>query len=177
MKTVELYKFKEINGKWQEYWVRRLTFEPYEYTPANVAYLGEKIKELHQKYKPSHYRKKLVPSKDKNPMYGFCYPATQALFYLFDTDQLIPMRGVDYRNEYHWWLQEGENIIDITADQYYNVGETPPYGNGKKGQWYAWKKQPSMSSLNIIASVHPNVNDESVYIYKDDHIHHNPLFS
>ena len=86
------------------------------------------------------------------------------------------MRGVDYRNEYHWWLQDGEIILDITADQYYNVGQVPPYDNGKRGQWYAWKKQPSMSSLNLIVSVHPNVNDKSVYIYKDGNTHHNPLF-
>ena len=176
MKTVELYKFKGINGHWHEYWVRRVSFDPYEYNDANVTLLSDMMKDLWQKYKPAHYNK-LPPSKKVNPMYGYCYPATQALYYLLDTDKLIPMRGVDYRNEYHWWLQDGEKILDITADQYYLVGEKPPYENGKKGEWYAWRKQPSMSALNLIVDIlSPNVKDEQVYIHKEEYTHPNPLF-
>ena len=177
MKTIELYKFKEINGHWQEYWVRRLTFQPYRYTPENVEYLMDSVKDHWQKYKPAHY-KKLPPSKKFNPMYGYCYPSTQALFYLLDTDRLVPMKALDYRNEYHWWLQDDTKIIDATADQYYIVGETPPYRYGKKGEWYAWRKQPSMSSFNLIVDIlYPNIKEEKVYIHKNEYIHSNPLFS
>lgn len=177
MKTVELYKYKEINGHWHEYWVRRLTFEPIPYTDANVGILTEKMKDLGQKYKSFTY-KKLIPSKSYNPMYGYCYPSTQALYYLFDTDKLVPMKGTDYRKEIHWWLQDDKKIIDITAEQYYNVGQVPPYDNGKKGEWYAWRKQPSMKAFDLIVNImSPNISDKSVYIHKEEYIHHNPLFS
>ena len=82
---------------------------------------------------------------------------------LMDTDKLIPMSGIDYRNDTHWWLQDGETIYDVTADQYYSVGQKPPYDTGKRTQWYGWKQRPHQRSLNLIMKVLDSMNDSYTY--------------
>jgi hypothetical protein len=156
MKVVELFSYKEIEGKWQPYKVRRLSFVPLEYNDTNVQWASEKILE---KLNPSYLTKRYVEENKWNPTYGHCYHTTQAMFYMFDTDRLVPMRGEDTRNEYHWWLQDGKKVIDPTADQYFRRNEKPPYDKGKKGQWYAWRRQPSSRSFRLIVNVLGNVND------------------
>ena len=74
-----------------------------------------------------------------NRFYGHCYHATQGLYYLIDTDELVSYSGTDYRGEKHWWLQHGETVYDCTAEQYWEVHENPPYETGKKTKWYGWK--------------------------------------
>jgi hypothetical protein len=70
-----------------------------------------------------------------------------------NTDKLVPMSGKDYRDDYHWWLQDGERIYDVTADQYYTVGKLPPYQNGKKGRWYGYQQRPHQRSLDLMVRV------------------------
>ena len=70
-----------------------------------------------------------------------------------DTDKLQPMSGKDYRDEIHWWLQDGDKIYDLTAEQYYTVGKIPPYHHGKKSKWYGWKGRPHQRSLNLMVRV------------------------
>lgn len=69
-----------------------------------------------------------------NPMYGHCYVASDALYHLLGGKDAgyTPMVGVDDDGVRHWWLRgpDGE-ILDVTADQYYSVGKTPPYARGK----------------------------------------------
>ena len=100
-------------------------------------------------------RKKLLYPNDilTNKMYGHCYHASQALFYLIDTDKLVPMSGEDYREEKHWWLQDGENVYDVTAEQYFSVGKEPPHDKGKKSKWYGWKQRPQQISLDLMVRV------------------------
>lgn len=170
MKVVELFSYKEINGKWQPYKVRRLSFVPLEYNDKNIEWASNQILEkLDQSYLSERY----IEENKWNPTYGHCYHTTQAMFYMFDTDLLVPMRGEDSRNEYHWWLQDEKKVVDPTANQYYNRSEIPPYENGKKGQWYAWKRQPSARAFRLIVNVLGNVTDSTETIVND---HHNPLF-
>jgi hypothetical protein len=70
-----------------------------------------------------------------------------------NTDKLVPMSGKDYRDEYHWWLQDGENVYDLTAEQYYTVGKLPPYHNGKPSKWYGWGQRPHQRSLDLMIRV------------------------
>ena len=70
-----------------------------------------------------------------------------------DTDTLVPMKGKDYRGETHWWLQDDDKIYDVTADQYYSVGQTPPYESGKKSKWYGWKQRPQQITLDLMKRV------------------------
>jgi len=100
-------------------------------------------------------RKKLMYPDDikTNPFYGHCYHASQALFYLMNTDQLIPMSAEDYRGEKHWWLQNGDRVYDITAGQYYFANKFPPHEFGKKSKWYGWKGRPQQISLDLMVKV------------------------
>ena len=91
--------------------------------------------------------------KGVNKYYGHCYHSSQALYYLIDTDKLVPMSGEDYRGEKHWWLQHGDNVYDCTAEQYLDKGELPPYNTGKKTNWYGWKQRPQQVSLNLMKTV------------------------
>ena len=70
-----------------------------------------------------------------------------------DMDSLVPMSGEDYREEKHWWLQCDDTIYDCTADQYYSVGQEPPYNKGKKSKWYGWKERPQQISLELMIRV------------------------
>jgi hypothetical protein len=146
MKIVVRHSYKD--GEISE--TRILRFLPFYYT--------EKITEsvmnvIRIQLSPDLLTKKYREENVTNPMYGHCYHSTQALFYLLDTDRLVPMSGIDYRNDTHWWLQDGETIYDVTADQYYSVGQVPPYATGKKTAWYGWKQRPHQRSLNLMMKV------------------------
>ena len=146
MRTIERHKYqgqKIIK-------TRRLTFDPYRYSQNNVALVMGLIR---RNLTPNLLSPKYRDENLKNPTYGHCYHSTQAMYYLMDTDRLQPMSGVDYRGDIHWWLQDGELIYDITAEQYYTVGKLPPYHNGKKSQWYGWKGRPHQRSLNLMVRV------------------------
>lgn len=146
MKAVERhrYKDKEISH------TRRLTFNPYEYTEKNMSLVMGLIR---HHLTPDLLTPKYREENQLNPTYGHCYHSSQALFYLMNTDQLIPMCGKDYRDDYHWWLQNGKRIYDITAEQYYSVGKLPPYENGKPSKWYGWKQRPHQRSLDLMIRV------------------------
>lgn len=146
MKTVERPRSKD-NKTFQ---VRKITFEPFRYSEHNMCLVMGLIK---RNLTPDLLTPKYRPENQTNPTYGHCYHSTQALFYLMNTDRLVPMSGKDYRGEYHWWLQDGENIYDLTAEQYYTVGRLPPYHSGKKSKWYGWGQRPHQRSLDLMIRV------------------------
>lgn len=146
MKTVERHRYE--NGSIIQ--TRKLSFEPYKYSENNLCLvMGLIRKNLTPDLLTPRYRK----DNETNPTYGHCYHSTQALFYLMDTDKLIPMSAKDYRGEKHWWLQDGERIYDVTAEQYYSIGKLPPYENGKPSKWYGWKGRPHQRSLDLMVRV------------------------
>lgn len=146
MKTVERHRY---NNK-QIFQTRRLTFQPYRYSEANMSLVMGLIK---RNLTPDLLTPKYREENKINPMYGHCYHSTQALFYLMDTDLLVPMSGLDYRGDYHWWLQNEDRIYDLTAEQYYCVDKLPPYHNGKKSKWYGWGQRPHQRSLDLMVRV------------------------
>ena len=157
MKTVERPRRKDK----KIFELRKLSFEPYKYTEDNMNLVMGLIRNnLTPDLLSTRYRSGNVT----NPMYGHCYHSTQALYYLMDTDLLIPMSGIDYRDDYHWWLQDRDKIYDVTSEQYYSVGQQPPYETGKKDKWYGWGKRPHQRSLNLIVRVlgKDNVIDEAL---------------
>ena len=91
-----------------------------------------------------------------NKFYGHCYHSTQALYYLIDTDRLVPMSGEDYRGEKHWWLQDGDKIYDATVNQYLDKKQDPPYNEGRKSKWYGWKQRPHQITLELMKRVLTN---------------------
>jgi hypothetical protein len=146
MRTLERHKYQgsEIIK------TRRLTFDPYKYSEYSMCLVMGLIR---RNLTPNLLSPKYREENLKNPTYGHCYHSTQAMYYLVDTDRLQPMSGVDYRGDIHWWLQDGELIYDITAEQYYTVGKLPPYHNGKKSKWYGWKGRPHQRTLNLMVRV------------------------
>jgi len=100
-----------------------------------------------------HKRLLFPDDKGVNMYYGHCYHASQALFYLIDTDELDSMSAEDYRGEKHWWLQHNETVYDCTAEQYWSVNQNPPYDVGKKTKWYGWKGRPQQVTLDLMKQV------------------------
>ena len=147
MKTVERHRYKDK----KIFETRRLVFEPYDFSPVNMCRVMGLIQ---QNLKPELLKRKKLKYKD-NPTqyYGHCYHATQALYYLIDTDRLVPMSGEDYRGEKHWWLDDNGNTYDCTAEQYWTVGKLPPYHVGKKSKWYGWQQRPQQVSLDLMVKV------------------------
>ena len=147
MKTVERHSYD--GSKITK--TRRLVFEPYEFSSANMCLVTGLIQ---KNLTPDLLKRKKLKYKD-NPTqyYGHCYHATQALYYLMNTDKLVPMSGEDYRGEKHWWLQNDDNIYDCTAEQYLTVGKLPPYHVGKKSKWYGWQQRPQQVSLDLMVKV------------------------
>ena len=156
MKIVVRHSYKD--GEISE--TRSLRFLPFFYTHKITESIMNVIR---IQLSPDLLTKKYREENVTNPMYGHCYHSTQALFYLLDTDRLVPMSGIDYRNDTHWWLQDGETIYDVTADQYYSVGQVPPYSTGKKTAWYGWKQRPHQRSLNLMMKVLYECNIEYCY--------------
>jgi hypothetical protein len=74
-------------------------------------------------------------ARAENPMRGKCYPASIALLeYLGGTKSGYHLcRGQCPNGETHYWVETlaGE-ILDPTARQYTDFGQTPPYRNSKR---------------------------------------------
>jgi len=147
MKTVERHKYdgNTIIA------TRTLEFDPFPYM--HIRDVMEKVRIF---LTPDILKKKKLKFPDdviKYPKYGHCYHASQALYYLMDTNSLIPYSGVDYRDEKHWWLQDGDVIYDCTDDQYWVKSKWPPYDTGKPSKWYGWKQRPQQLTFDLMVKV------------------------
>lgn len=95
----------------------------------------------------------------KNPLFGHCYVASEALYHLIRSlsfnDHLLeykPCRGRDSDNITHWWLQDNEGkILDPTAEQYTSQSKVPPYHKGLRGPFLT--RIPSKRALIVIERV------------------------
>ena len=146
MKTIERHRYK--NKK--IFQTRTLTYNPYPMTEIESV-MGLIASNL----KPEMVSKKYREENSSNFMFGHCYHSSQALFHLMDTDVLEQRTAIDYHDEAHWWLVDTttDKVYDITVDQYYHVGQIPPYVDGKKKPWYGWKQRPHQRTLNLMVRV------------------------
>ena len=151
MKKVERHRYKDK----KIFQTRTLTFEPYSYDE-----IGTVIEKIQDNLSSDFLKgKKVLMYPDDittNKYYGHCYHSSQALYYLIDTDRLVPMSGEDYRGEKHWWLQDEDKIYDATANQYLDKKQKPPYNEGKKSKWYGWKQRPHQITLELMKRVLTN---------------------
>tara|TARA_E500000318_G_C3384824_1_gene143628 strand:+ start:29 stop:520 length:492 start_codon:yes stop_codon:yes gene_type:complete len=148
-KVVERHRYRDK----EVFETRRLVFNPYDYTEKNMCLV---IGLIERNITSDLIKRKKLMYRDDvkfNKMYGHCYHASQALYYLIDTNQLKPMSAEDYRGEKHWWLQNGDRIYDATESQYYSVGKLPPHEKGKKSKWYGWQQRPQQISLDLMVRV------------------------
>ena len=146
MKTVERNRYDgdKIFEK------RILTYEPYSYD--EIEDVIEKIQENLSGDLLKGKRLKYATDVQKYKYYGHCYHSSQALFFLIDTDKLVPMSAIDWRDEKHWWLQDDTKIYDVT-EEYYCRSKVPPHSSGKKSAWYGWKQRPQQISLDLMKRV------------------------
>ena len=108
---------------------------------------------------PDLLKKKYRTENKNNPMFGHCYGATEALYYLlkeYDESEkhqdFKPCRGRDQRGIVHWWLQDDHGgILDPTSEQYTKVGLKPPYEKGRRGGFLT--KEPSKRASTVILRV------------------------
>ena len=148
MKIVERNRY---NDKGQVFQKRVLTFEPYSFDQIESV-----IKKIQENLSGDLLKGKRLKYADDVKLYqyyGHCYHSSQALFFMMDTDKLIPMSAVDWRGEKHWWLQCEDKIYDVTEDQYYSRSKTPPHTSGKKSVWYGWKQRPQQITLDLMVRV------------------------
>ena len=148
MKIVERNRY---NDEGQVFQKRVLTFEPYSFDQIESV-----IKKIQENLSGDLLKGKRLKYADDVKLYqyyGHCYHSSQALFFMMDTDKLIPMSAVDWRGEKHWWLQCEDKIYDVTEDQYYSRSKTPPHASGKKSVWYGWKQRPQQITLDLMVRV------------------------
>lgn len=82
---------------------------------------------------------KWVKQNEKNPMFGHCHHATACLQNIFTPKEITTYHALDMDGVYHWWAKDNSGkIIDLTADQYYSVGKTPPYYKGVRRSPLGW---------------------------------------
>ena len=56
---------------------------------------------------------------DKNLTRGWCYLATATLHRFFYKQFVLFRNTCEYSDDdYHWWLQDGKRVIDLTEEQY-----------------------------------------------------------
>ena len=143
-----------------KYW-NVLKYQKFLYTTKNVQICRREIlNNLETSFLSKLYRNHNVG----NPLYGFCYLATQTMFYLFQTKHLSPWSGVDYLGNIHYWLQDeitGE-IIDLTVSQYDQLSCDPPYVTGKKRKWYGFRPFPQMRTLDLMQKIQPDAKRSKV---------------
>lgn len=68
------------------------------------------------------------------PVTGHCALATetlQALLYECGQTQWKARVAQDPEGGTHWWLTDGQNILDPTLEQYTHYDEEPPYDAGR----------------------------------------------
>ena len=121
------------------------------YDPDNLKTVSELIRQnLTEKYLTE-------PFQPDNPLRGFCYVATQAIYYLMDTDRLESWSGVDASSVTHWWLADRDTgeIIDLTADQYSVLDFDPPYDVGRKRTWYGFRPFIQKRTMDLIHQIQP----------------------
>jgi len=115
-----------------------------------LSHLVEKVK---MGLSPDLLKKRYREQNVGNPMFGHCYIATEALFYLLNDKRYVPTRGRDDAGIVHWWLTDKHTgqILDPTADQYRSKGLEPPYSKGKGGGFLT--KEPSQRCVQLLKKI------------------------
>ena len=131
-------------------WIMK--YKQYRY-PDDLEMVSNKIiSHLELKFCPPRYREMNLG----NPLFGHCYHATQAMYFFFQDANLKAMSAkCQGPAEQHWWLQDGDKIIDVTAEQYDAFDFDPPYDKGKETKWYGWHHRPHRKTQNLMKLVQP----------------------
>jgi hypothetical protein len=150
---LERHKYRKRGDEWFAFKTWILEYDTYEYTPENVKLVSDMIR---KKLSPKFLSTQFKEDNQTNPMFGHCYHSTQALYYFLKCDILESYSGKDSLGNTHWWLQDGSEIIDVTAAQYDLIPCDPPYEVGKRTKWYGWHHRPHKRSMELMKLVQPS---------------------
>ena len=93
---------------------------------------------------PKKWRKR----NSVNLMFGHCHTASVCLQKVFGTENIKLYRAKDDNDIWHWWcVDKNGELIDLTADQYYKMGRTPPYEQGEKASMLGWGYKKRVEEL------------------------------
>ena len=151
---VEHKKYIKLGPSNYEVWASWiLKYEQYSY-PDDLERVSKHIvNNLQTKMCPPRYRELNLG----NALFGHCYHATQAMYYFFkDANLKVMSAKCDGPAQQHWWLQDGDTIIDVTAGQYDAFDFAPPYDKGKESKWYGWKNRPHRKTQDLMLLVQPS---------------------
>lgn len=115
----------------------------------------ELIRQLQCHLTPDLLKPEFRDKSPRNPLYGHCYVASEALYHLLGGRAAgwRVHRARDEAGVVHWWLEDGEgNRLDPTAGQYVSLGRPPPYDKGKRGTWLTGER-PSRRAAELIRRV------------------------
>lgn len=130
-----------------------LEYEQYSYPDDLETVSTLIVNNLSDKMCPPRFREE----NQRNRLFGHCYHATQALYYFFQDSNLKAMSArCEGPAGQHWWLQDNDKIIDITAEQYDAYDFDPPYDKGKESKWYGWKNRPHRKTQDLMLLVQPS---------------------
>lgn len=117
----------------------------------------ELISIIQSELSPDLLKKEYRHRNKSNPMFGHCYVASEALYYLvneMEPDKYRPFHGKDKEGIVHWWLQNGVERLDPTAEQYTSQGKAPPYQVGRAGSFLT--RNPSKRARILLQRVYNN---------------------
>ena len=142
MKTIERHQFSQSSRFRDISSTYRLTFAPYDYKNEIQKLLVLVRNQLTEDILTKDWR-----NRQRQGLEGFCVPCSQAI------QSLLNIRSDSYQGrlgkDWHWWLQVGDEIIDIV---YEKSGEYE-HSLGKKRQWYGWKHQIQIRSIKLVKRV------------------------
>jgi hypothetical protein len=93
----------------------------------------------------------------RNPLYGMCYTASEAIYHLSE-DPLEPycLRFASWKDATHWYLKHAETgqIIDVTASQFPAVDFYSLYDMGRRRAFLT--KEPSKRAGHVLDRIDRN---------------------
>ena len=85
-----------------------------------------------------------------HPLSGHCYTASEALYYLWGKENGYGPHRTELETEIgvvsHWYLSDGEKVIDVTAAQF--KGLAVPYCDGRRAGFLT--KRPSKRAQEVM---------------------------
>jgi hypothetical protein len=123
--------------------------------------MKEIIEAIKKSLTPDLLKKRYREENSINPMFGHCYVASEALYHILNKpSRYQPVHGRDEVGIVHWWIvdKETNEIIDVTADQYFSVGKIPPYSVGRRGSFLT--NLPSKRCIVVMDRVKSIIGDD-----------------
>lgn len=107
--------------------------------------------------------------KQQHPLEGFCYVASEVLFYALGPEDWQPMSGTYDRNgkeAQHWWLvhKTTNRILDATSDQFWNDEQLRMLYEEGKPRAFLTKKPSRRARILIDRILRASVPVLSCYI-------------